>query len=77
MPGIFENFLDQSTGASEGATFLNDDSALTDGSFGISFPASVITSVAYNPQTMMMMDVSVKAVGAGVGSSTALVEVAC
>jgi len=26
---------------------------------------------------MMMMDVSIKAVGAGVGSSTALVEVAC
>jgi len=25
----------------------------------------------------MMMDVSVKAIGAGVGSSTALVEVAC
>ena len=74
---FFENFLDQSTGASEGATLLNDDSSLTDGSFGISFPASVITSVAYNPQTMMMMDVSVKAVGAGVGSSTALVEVAC
>lgn len=74
---FFENFQDQATGASEGATLLNDDSSLTDGSFGISIPASVMTNVAFNEQAMMMMDVSVKAIGAGVGSSTALVEVAC
>ena len=74
---FFENFQDQVTGASEGATLLNNDSSLTDANFGISIPASVITNVAFNEQAMMMMDVSVKAIGAGVGSSTALVEVAC
>ena len=71
---FFENFLDQVTGASEGATLLNHQAALTDAKFGISFPASVITNVSFNEQAMMMMDVSVKATG---GGSTALVEVAC
>ena len=71
---FFENFMDQVTGASEGATLLNHQAALADANFGISFPASVITSVAFNEQAMMMMDVSVKATG---GGSTALVEVAC
>ena len=71
---FFENFLDQVTGASEGATLLNHQAALTDAKFGISFPASVITNVAFNEQAMMMMDVSVKATG---GGSTALVEVSC
>jgi len=37
-------------------------------------PASVLTSVAFNEQAMMMMDVSIKATG---GGATALVEVAC
>ena len=73
----FENFQDQATGASEGVTILNNDSSLTDAYFGISMPKSVITSVAFSEQAAMMLDVSVKAVGAGVGSSTALVEVAC
>ena len=71
---FFENFLDQVTGASEGATLLNHQAALADANFGISFPASVITNVSFNEQAMMMMDVSVKATG---GGSTALVEVAC
>jgi len=71
---FFENFLDQVTGASEGATLLNHQAALTDAKFGISFPASVITNVSFNEQAMMMMDVSVKATG---GGSTALVEVSC
>ena len=71
---FFENFRDQSTGASEGATLLNHQSALADANFGISMPASVLTNVAFNEQAMMMMDVSIKASG---GGSTALVEVAC
>jgi hypothetical protein len=74
---FFENFMDQSTGTSEGATLLNHQSALADANFGISMPASVLTNVAFNEQAMMMMDVSIKAGGAGVGSGTALVEVAC
>ena len=71
---FFENFLDQATGASRGATLLNHQAALADANFGISMPASVITNVAFNEQAMMMMDVSVKATG---GGSTALVEVSC
>jgi hypothetical protein len=71
---FFENFQDQATGASEGATLLNHQAALADDNFGISIPASVITNVAFNEQAMMMMDVSIKATG---GGSTALVEVAC
>lgn len=71
---FFENFKDQETGASEGATLLNHQAALADANFGISIPASVITNVAFNEQAMMMMDVSIKATG---GGSTALVEVAC
>jgi hypothetical protein len=71
---FFENFQDQATGVSEGATVLNHQAALADANFGISIPASVITNVAFNEQAMMMMDVSIKATG---GGSTALVEVAC
>ena len=56
VQAFFENFQDQVTGASEGATLLNNDSSLTDGAFGISMPASVMTNVAFNEQAMMMMD---------------------
>ena len=74
---MFEVFNNQSTGASKGATLLNNDSGLTDANFGISMPASVLTNVAFNESDIMMLDLSVKALGSGVGSSTALVEVAC
>lgn len=74
---FFKNFSEQVTGASEGATKLNHQSALADGAFGISMPSSILTNVAFNEQAMMMLDVSIKALGAGTGSSTALVEVAC
>ena len=56
------------------ATLLNNDSSLTDGAFGISIPKSFLTNVAFNEGDVMMIDVSVKAVGDG---SNALVEVAC
>ena len=74
---MFEVFNGQSTGASKGVTLLNDDATLTDAIFGINMPASVLTNVAFNEGDIMMLDLSVKAVGSGVGSSTALVEVAC
>ena len=74
---FFEKFNGQTTGTSTGATLLNHQASLADGAFGISMPSSIITNVAFNEQAMMMLDVSVKALGAGVGSSTALVEVAC
>lgn len=42
--------------------------------FGISMPKSIITNVSFNEGDIMMLDLSVKAVGDG---SNALVEVAC
>jgi hypothetical protein len=74
---LFENFHDQATGASEGATLMATDSDPSDGEFEFKFPASVITSVAFNEGDMMMLDVSVKAVGSGIGSSTDLFEISC
>ena len=74
---MFEVFNNQSTGASKGATLLNNDASLSDANFGISMPASILTNVAFNEGDIMMLDISVKALGSGVGSSTALVEVAC
>jgi len=74
---MFENFHDQSRGASEGATLMATDTTPSDGEFEFKFASSVMTSVAFSEGDMMGLDVSVKAVGAGVGSSTALFEVAC
>ena len=74
---LFQVFNNQSTGASQGATILNNDASLTDANFGISMPASILTNVSFNEGDVMMLDLSAKALGAGVGSSTALVEVAC
>jgi hypothetical protein len=74
---MFELLNGQSTGASKGATIFNNDASLTDANFGISFPASVLTNVAFSEGDLMMLDISAKAVGSGIGSSTALVEVAC
>jgi len=74
---MFQVLNNQTTGASQGATKLNHQNALAADTLGISMPASVLTSVAFNEGDIMMLDLSVKALGAGVGSSTALVEVAC
>ena len=74
---LFENFHDQATGASEGATLMATDATPSDGEFEFKFAGSVITSVAFSEGDMMGLDVSVKAVGSGIGSSTALFEIAC
>ena len=74
---LFENFTDQVTGASEGTTLMATDSTPSDGEFEFKLASSVITGVAFSEGDMMAVDVSVKAVGAGIGSSTALFEVAC
>ena len=74
---MFQVFNNQTTGASQGATKLNHQNALAADTLGISFPASVLTNVAFNEGDIMMLDLSVKALGSGIGSSTALVEVAC
>ena len=74
---MFEVLNNQTTGASKGATILNNDASLTDANFGISMPASILTNVAFNEGEVMMLDLSIKALGSGIASSTALVEVAC
>ena len=74
---MFQVFNNQSTGASQGATKLNHQNAMAADNFGISIPSSVLTNVAFNEGDIMMLDLSVKALGEAVGSSTALVEVAC
>ena len=74
---MFENFHDQSTGASEGATLMAHQGTLVDGSFGFKLASSVMTNVAFSEGDMMALDVSVKALGGGVGSSQAIFEVAC
>lgn len=74
---MFENFTDQVTGASEGATLMATDASPSDGEFEFKLEGSVITNVAFSEGDMMALDVSVKAVGAGIGSSTALFEISC
>ena len=74
---LFENFHDQATGGSEGVTLMSVDGTPSDGSFEFKMPSSVMTNVAFSEGDMMALDVSVKAVGAGITSGTALVEVSC
>ncbi len=74
---LFESFHDQVTGQSEGATLMATDATPSDGEFEFKFASSVMTNVAFSEGDMMGLDVSVKAVGAGTGSSTVLFEVAC
>tara|TARA_R100001443_G_scaffold1147_1_gene4427 strand:+ start:3413 stop:4429 length:1017 start_codon:yes stop_codon:yes gene_type:complete len=74
---LFENFTDQATGTSEGTTLMGTDDTPSDGEFEFKLANSVITDVAFNEGDMMGVDVSVKAVGAGIGSSTALFEISC
>tara|TARA_A100001515_G_C4584952_1_gene214186 strand:+ start:1115 stop:2131 length:1017 start_codon:yes stop_codon:yes gene_type:complete len=74
---MLENMHDQATGASEGATLMATDATPSDGEFEFKFAGSVITSAALSEGDMMALDVSVKAVGSGIGSSTALFEIAC
>ena len=74
---LFESFHDQVTGASEGATLMATDATPSNGEFEFKFASSVMTNVALSEGDMMGLDVSVKAVGAGIGSSTVLFEVAC
>jgi len=69
----FNNQTQQGATAAQ-ASIMNNDASLTDGAFGISLPKSILTNVAFNEADVMMLDISVKAVGDG---SNALVEVAC
>ena len=75
--GLFETFNNQSAGASQGATLMNHQASLADANFGFKFASSVLTNVSYNEGSMMMLDCSVQALGAGTGSGTSLVDIAC
>ena len=69
----FNNQTQEGSTASQ-ATILNNDGSLTDGAFGIKMDKTILTNVAFNEGDVMMLDISVKAVG---DASNALVEVAC
>tara|TARA_R110002012_G_scaffold7380_3_gene34671 strand:+ start:5324 stop:6343 length:1020 start_codon:yes stop_codon:yes gene_type:complete len=75
--GLFNTFDDQTTGASQGATLMATDDTPSNGEFEFKMANSVLTDVSFNEGSVMMLDVSVKAVGAGIGSGTALIEVSC
>ena len=75
--GLFNSFNAQTAGSSTGATLMNHQASLVDANFGFKMASSVLTNVGYSEGDMMQLDCSVKAVGAGIGSATALVEVAC
>mgnify|MGYP006908237244 FL=1 len=74
---LFQNFHDQTTGASIGQTLMSTDATPSDGEFEFKFAGSVLTNVAFSEGDMMALDVSVKAVGAGITSGDPLFEIAC
>ena len=74
---MFEVFNNQTSGSDTGTTLLNNDDTLSDGTFGIHMPESVLTNVSFNEGDIMMLDLSIKAVGTAVNSSTSLVVVSC
>ena len=78
--GIKGNLLrtgGKTTGASQGATLMGTDDTPSDGELEFKMANSIITDVSFNEGNVMMLDVGVKALGAGIGSSTALIEVSC
>ena len=68
------NSFQTQTGDS-GATLMNNDASITDGNFGFEINKAAYTNVAWSEGDSMNMDISIKALGTGVGSSTALVEI--
>ena len=74
---MFENFNDQATGSSEGATLMATDDTPSNNEFEFKFANSILTDVSFSDAGLMMVNASVKAVGAGIGSSTALFEISC
>ena len=74
---MFKTYEAQTSGISQGVTLMNDASSIADTKFGFKFPKSVMTDISFNEGDMMMLDVSVKAVGTGIGSGAALFEIGC
>jgi hypothetical protein len=75
--GLMETFNNQTTGASQGSTLMGADATPSDGSFEFKFASSVLTDVSFSDAGLMMLNASVKAVGAGIDQATALFEVSC
>ena len=65
----------QTQTGSSGITLMNNDASITDGAFGFEMGLSAYTNAAYAEGDVMNMDVSVKALGSGNTSATALVEI--
>ena len=59
-----------------GQTTMNDDGGPTDGTFGFNIAKSAYTNAAYSEGDIMNMDVSIKALGSGNTSASALIEIA-
>ena len=75
--GMFQTFNDQTTGVSQGITLMSNNADPANDAFAFQMPKSVITDVAFNEGSVMMLDIGVKAVGSGIGSSADLIEVTC
>ena len=75
--GLMETFNSQTTGTSQGSTLMGTDDTPSNGEFEFKFASSVLTDVSFSDAGLMILNASVKAVGAGIGSSTALFEVSC
>lgn len=75
--GMFNAFNSQTTGTSTGITLMGSDNDPGDGAFEFQMPKSIITDVAFNEGSVMMLDISVKAIGSGITSSADLIEVTC
>ena len=75
--GLFNSFNGQTAGSSTGATLMNHQASLADANFGFKMASSVLTNAAFSEGDMMQLDCSVKAAGAGIGSATSLIDVAC
>jgi hypothetical protein len=73
---LFENFHDQATGSSEGITSMGvGDDTPSNGEFEFLMPKTVMTNVAMNEGDMMNLDVSVKAVAAGIADTEKMFQI--
>ena len=74
---LIQTFHEQTTGTSQGATLMATDDTPSNNEFEFKFANSILTDVSFSDAGLMMVNASVKAVGAGIGSSTALFEISC
>ena len=70
-------FNAQTTGASQGVTLMATDDTPSNDEFEFKMANSILTDVSFNEGNVMMLDIGVKALGAGITSGTALIEVSC